>query len=113
MLPLRTRVDEMYTNKDDSQIIWKITADSRKVMKIQRNIAAYDIFIQKVMRHKLTRKALNKIHTQDEIAELDSLLKDHTKISYVRTSYVRTADENTPEKKPGLWKRIKEKVKRE
>ena len=66
------------TNEDDSQIVWTIEGDPRKVMKVNRNVAMFDTTIKTIYSGKLFRKAARRAVGEEGLDELDNMLKNHT-----------------------------------
>lgn len=71
-------------NKDDSQIIWNIEGDPRKLNKITRNVALYDTIMSRMLDHKITKKAIKKQLDLKGQAELQDMLMNQTTVEVIK-----------------------------
>jgi len=96
---------ETFVNKDDSQIIWIVEAPLKDTMKINKNVAQFDIMMSMVFKNKMLGKAITKYLSEEEQQELEDMFINHTKVKIIKgASAEELAEVNNPN---GLWQKIK------
>lgn len=76
-----------YANKDDSQFFWEVDCEIKKAMKIIRNVTFFETMIEKIFTHKRFKKHALKRITKEEAKQLESMLKDQTKVEVVEKQF--------------------------
>lgn len=68
-------------NPQDDTIIWKLDADPRRILKIQRNVTRYEFMVQKIFDHKYVKKILGKALSIEDNKVLQDMLCNQTTVS--------------------------------
>jgi hypothetical protein len=72
-------------NADDTQILWIVDCqDSRRMLKIQKNVLQFDFVMKKVLENKVLRK-FAKLSKEDE-EQLNTMLLNQTQVCLVNHS---------------------------
>ena len=99
---------EIYTNEDNSELYWVIEGPSRKIMKINKNVAMYDIIISNLLQNKYIKKYAYPRLKEDELKKLKDMLSNQTTVSVVKNA---TAEEMV-EENTTFWDRVRKKFKK-
>jgi hypothetical protein len=70
------------TCPEDDKIIWHVDEDSRKLLKIHRNINAYGLIIKGIFNNKLLGKIIQAKVSKEEQAQLKEMLENQTSITF-------------------------------
>ena len=100
---------EVYTNKEDNQILWEIEGAPRHILQIQKNVAAFDMLMHKIFTNKMVKKTAEKTLAEGEKEKLEEMLLKQTSIELVKEA---TAEEIIDDGK-SFWTKLKEKFKKE
>lgn len=73
------------TNKEDNKIIWVVDTNTRKEMKIIKNLLRFDSIVQTLLGNKKMKKIVKKKLGSDQLAELEDMLLNHTQLEYEHT----------------------------
>ena len=95
---------EIYINKENNEIAWEVEDSVRKIMKINYNVVRFDVIMKNIFNNKLLRKKLLTKVPKDQVKELESLLRNHTKVTIIKNA---TAEELVEANKT-WWQKIKE-----
>lgn len=96
-------------DEEDSEIVWVIEGDPRKLNKIIRNVSLYDTIMSKTLDHRITRKAIKKQLDLEGQKELQEMLMNQTTVELIKG---RKPKDNANERPPmmiGSRKKIKAK----
>ena len=72
------------SNRDNSQIIWLVDTDSRRMSKLIRNVVRFDVIISSVIKSKIFRKAALKGVGEKGVKELEDMIKNHTSCEIIK-----------------------------
>lgn len=98
-------IKNVYINDDDSEMVWEIEGSLKTIMKIQKNVSKFDVFVTMLFKSKLVKKAIKKYMRDDQEEELNDMLKNQTEVIIIKDA---TADEIT-EYDTTWWENIKHK----
>ena len=74
----------MQVNEDDSEIIWEIQGDPKKILAINRNVTYYGLIVKSVFENKLFKKtALARLNPEDK-PKLEAMLTEQTKVEVIK-----------------------------
>ena len=99
---------DSYVNDDDDTIYWEIEGEARYLLKISRNVALYELMINKVLDNKLMKTTMRKNLNQEQEKELKDMLQNQTKVKVIKEA---TAEELVEVNKT-FWQSMKEKFKK-
>lgn len=99
---------DSYTSKDDDEIFWEVEGPVRKLMGIMKRVYRFDEVIKTMLNSKVVRKTIRKHLPQDQEAELDDMLLNHTSCEMV----TEASAEEIAESQKGWWQRVKETYKK-
>lgn len=72
------------TNKEDNEIIWEVDEEPRKISAITKNVARYDVLINKMFTNKLLQKQIEKRISDEDVKTLKDMLKNQTSIEIIK-----------------------------
>jgi hypothetical protein len=98
----RVKVDT-YINKEDNKMFWEVEGDIRPVMKVQNNVARFDVFLNMLLTNKMVSGQVKKMKKEDR-EELLKMLKEQTTCELIKEA---TAEEIVESNKTFIQK-IKE-----
>lgn len=93
--------NEVYANDDDDTIIWIVEGPPKRIIKITRNVARFDVVMASILKKRVVRK-LAKLSDEDR-KKLDDMLKNQTKIEILKHDDMVDVDNRT------IWQKIKDK----
>lgn len=99
----RLKPQEIYINKDDSELVWVIDAPLRKFMKISKNVGKFKFFMNTMLDNKLVKATIRKKLNPEQEKELVDMLMNQTEVEIIKAA---TPDE-TEEAFTTLWDRVK------
>lgn len=99
--------NEVFVNKEDTQIIWEIECDIRRALKIQKNVTMFEVMARSLFENKMVKKATEKLKKEDQ-EELEKMLFDMTKVEIINQA---SANEIVEHNKT-YWQKVKEKFKK-
>ena len=79
-----TKENAIVINKDDTQFTWIVTADERRLARITRNVARFDVIMRNVLKSRPVKKLIDKHLSPQGHDELDSMLRNHTSVEIVK-----------------------------
>ena len=98
-------IKNVYINDKDSEMVWEIEGSIKTIMKIQKNVAKFDVFVSMLFKSKFVKKAIKKYMDDKQEEELNDMLKNQTEVIIIKDV---TADELT-EYNTTWWENIKHK----
>jgi len=106
LLGIKT-VKEMYTNKDDNEILWIIEGTPRKIEKITNKVSQFRFLMQALLDNKLVKKTIRKKLSKESEDELLDMLINQTDIEVVKEATARELEKDSQ----SIFSKIKEKFK--
>lgn len=106
IMPLGSK-HKTWTSPEDDTIYWEVEDDLKKVMKIQRNIAMFDMVIKNIFQHKVMKQyGIPKLSKEDQ-DELKKMLENHTSVTIIKRANLMRQEPDGQT----WWQKIKEKFK--
>jgi len=89
LLPRRVKYTT-YTNAANNIIYWEITGQVRDILKINKNVAAYETIMRGALDTSMVKKQIGKSLSVEDQNALREMLIDQTKLTIVRQSTIES-----------------------
>ena len=80
----RKKKHTVFVNKEDDTIVWEIEGSVRDILKVNKNVACYDLIMKNALNSKVVRKALRQRLSTEAETELKSMLLDQTTVEIIK-----------------------------
>ena len=91
---------QVMVNDDDDTIIWEAEGTVKQIMRINKNVAMFDVMIKGIMDNKLVKKACEP----GQYDQLKEMLANNTRIEIIKEA----SAEEWVESNKTWWDKIKE-----
>ena len=75
-----------YTNADNNIIYWEINGSVRDILKVNKNVAAYEVIMKGAFETKMVQKQVARNLSKEDQEALREMLIDKTKLTIIKQS---------------------------
>lgn len=96
---------DTYISPEDDELVWDVECSIRDMLRIQKNVVRFDMFMQGALDNKLMKKTMRKKLSKEDEKTLSEMLLNQTSIKVVSQATQEEIDESNKT----WWDKVKEK----